>query len=124
MMQRVVGHLVNFFGLNKPALSAIFRLYEFIAQDLTDTMRFFSQHVDHELKLLAGLIFVSAEITLNLPTHSAVFLGDSSSKGYALAVTEARAGDILTARRHHERWRFLNVEPEFVGREEWSRQRE
>eukprot|EP00972_Heterocapsa_arctica_P102079 15040758-Heterocapsa_arctica.AAC.1 len=70
-----------------------------------------------------GLVFIASELSLDAPHSTAVFCGDSSTKGYALSETSATHHETSAACLFKERWRFKTQEVSFAEPQPFERRR-
>ena len=116
-IQVLIGHLVSFFMLRREALVCITRLYAFVTYHTDNLMRPFTKPIYDELKILQGLVFISATKNLDLLFHPVSFCGDASKLGYSLAAQNLPPLKLRDLARHRERWRFKRVEQSLVDSE-------
>lgn len=102
------GHVVNHFQLLRPALSCLFSTYRFIQASLGRRMMMWTS-VRTELRLVKGLCFLGG-LDWASEFSRDVYLGDSSTFGYALMVTTATKNEVKEAMKCRERWRFIEAE--------------
>jgi len=113
VMEVVNGHLVHFFSLSRAALSAMRHVYGFVDRTESGWRRFDEQTLA-ELNLIKGLVFVSAEVSLDQPPCAVALVGDASLQGYSLLLTDVTAEEVEEVARYREKWRFR--EEEVTGR--------
>ena len=104
-MQKVAGHLVHFFTLSRSPLSLLRRIYDFQKLE-AGKMHSLSPQLRRELRVAQGLLCVAHQVDLAWQPCTAAFLGDSSSKGFALSVGSVLPEEVWEAARFSERWRF------------------
>eukprot|EP00972_Heterocapsa_arctica_P025643 3772789-Heterocapsa_arctica.AAC.1 len=83
MLEKVAGHLVNYFVLHRPGLASMRHIYTFCERNRGQEFVKFSQSLIHEFNVIRGLVFVTAERDLATPHAGFALCGDSSMKGYA-----------------------------------------
>ena len=105
-----LGHVVNHFQLLRPAMACLHSCYRFVQAALGRRMLVWNS-VRTEMRLVTGLIFLGG-IDWASEFSTEVYLGDSSTYGYALMSTIANREDVREAMRHEERWRFIEAEDE------------
>ena len=103
-----LGHVVHHFQLCRPAMSAVHSCYRFVSAALGKRMEVWPS-VRFEMRIVFGLIF-QGFADLALPYSEVAYLGDSSTYGYSLMVTECSEKESKKAMRSQERWRFLEAE--------------
>ncbi|CAK0870936.1 unnamed protein product [Prorocentrum cordatum] len=100
-----IGHVVHLFMLNRPALSCLWAVYQFIQHALERRCRVWGS-VRQEIKVILGLVFL-CQRDLSAPRLRMAYCSDSSDLGYCLAVTSASDAELREAAAYHERWRFI-----------------
>ena len=108
MLRTWAGHVVNHFQLLKPAMSCLFSTYRFIQANLGRRAMMWTA-VRTELRLVKGLIFLGG-VDWTSEFSSDVYLGDSSTFGYALMITKASREEVKEAMKSKERWRFIEAD--------------
>ncbi|CAK0811644.1 unnamed protein product [Prorocentrum cordatum] len=108
VMRIILGHLVNFFMLSRPALSVLSRLYVFSTENLGRYRRF-DGHVRGELVTCRGLL---ALVRSRLRPHHypVAFCSDASTRGYAIHSGQIDPHLLYDVCRWRERWRFAVAE--------------
>ncbi|CAK0838390.1 unnamed protein product [Prorocentrum cordatum] len=108
VMRIILGHLVNFFMLSRPALSVLSQLYVFSTENLGRYRRF-DGHVRGELVTCRGLLaLVRSRLR---PRHYPVaFCSDASTRGYAIHSGQIDPHLLYDVCRWRERWRFTVAE--------------
>lgn len=103
-MRRIVGHLVWYFGVIRPALACFRACYDFYVLDL-ESPRKIPDAVKSELAVARGLVFLAvADLAPNLAPFA--LMSDSSSKGYSVHATNIAADEIKPLIAAPERARF------------------
>ncbi|CAK0829145.1 unnamed protein product, partial [Prorocentrum cordatum] len=108
VMRIILGHLVNFFMLSRPALSVLSRLCVFSTENLGRYRRF-DGHVRGELVTCRGLL---ALVRSRLRPHHypVAFCSDASTRGYAIHSGQIDPQLLYDVCRWRERWRFAVAE--------------
>ncbi|CAK0801704.1 unnamed protein product, partial [Prorocentrum cordatum] len=108
VMRIILGHLVNFFMLSRPALSVLSQLYVFSTENLGRYRRF-DGHVRGELVTCRGLL---ALVRSRLRPHHypVAFCSDASTRGYAIHSGQIDPHLLYDVCRWRERWRFAVAE--------------
>ena len=103
-MRRIVGHLVSYFGVIRPALACFRACYDFYTLDF-EALRKIPKLVKTELAVARGLVFFAAA---DLAPRVAPFalMSDSSAKGYAVHATNVTTNEIKPLIAAPERARF------------------
>ena len=109
----VIGHLVHYFTLFRPALSVLHHSYKFVYEHLDGRSHSLPGRVKRELRMAVGLIF-QIKVDLSAPYADHIYCGDSSTYGYCFQSTPSTAEEQRHLFRYHERWRFVQLE-EGVG---------
>eukprot|EP00438_Fugacium_kawagutii_P013878 Skav219717 [mRNA] locus=scaffold301:32634:35210:+ [translate_table: standard] len=104
-----LGHVIHHFQLCRPAMSALHSCYRFVEASLGKRMEVWPS-VRFEMRLVLGLIF-QGQADLALPYSKVAYVGDSSTYGYSLMMTECSEDEVKQAMKSHERWRFMEAEP-------------
>ena len=100
----VAGHLVHHLSLQRPLLSVLCHIYDFVGK-ATDEIRPLPPELIGELKTCQGLCFVCESDLSNRHLNFAF----CSDEGYALLETSAARGELLRCTEWKERWRFVPV---------------
>ncbi|CAK0822447.1 unnamed protein product, partial [Prorocentrum cordatum] len=108
VMRIILGHLVNFFMLSRPALSVLSQLYVFSTENLGRYRRF-DGHVRGELVTCRGLL---ALVRSRLRPHHypVAFCSDASTRGCAIHSGQIDPHLLYDVCRWRERWRFTVAE--------------
>ena len=113
ILQIWTGHFTSLCAVAPFGLSILNHVYRFIKVALGKRTTVWSS-VRAEMKSAAALVWLCWK-RLDAPLLRSVEVGDSSSYGYALMVTEAPRELIAQAIRVHEKWRFVSM-PESLKR--------
>ncbi|CAK0844899.1 unnamed protein product [Prorocentrum cordatum] len=100
-----IGHVVHLFMLNRPALSCLWTVYQFILHALDRRCRVWGS-LRQEIKVIMGLVFL-CQRDLGASRLRMAYCSDSSDLGYCLAVTSASDAELREAAAYHERWLFV-----------------
>ena len=103
-----LGHVIHHFQLQRPAMSSIHACYRFVQAALSKRIEVWPS-VRFEMRLVLGLIFLG-KIDWTSPFATDVYIGDSSTYGYSLMITEACTDEVKEAMKFQERWRFIEAE--------------
>ena len=107
-MKRIVGHLVSYLGVIRPALACSRACYDFHVKDL-EAPRKIPDAVRSELAVARGLVFLAvADLAPNIAPFA--LISDSSAKGYAVHTTSITADEIKPLIAAPERSRFTTRE--------------
>ena len=118
VLRVIIGHLVNFFMLLRPALSLLDVCYVFIETYL-DEERILFPTVNTELRHCRSLIFL-AEVHMGAAWSNIAFCSDasggsdSSEGGFCLMQTLISGGEAVECGRYRERWRFKEEEEDSI----------
>ena len=102
-----LGHAVHLCSLARPLLSVLSQVYSFVFEHRLGSAILW-RGVRREMWMMHNLVFL-AEVRLDQPYNPEVYLGDSSSYGYALMSTLADGNEIEEEFRWRERWRLVTA---------------
>ena len=113
-IRALVGHLVSYFQLARPALSVVRSLYNFFQYPDLQEMGVLPNECLDEMRVAQGLLFL-AEADLSSPACNIAYVSDASMKGFALLETDVTSAEVFSITAHRDRNRF-RVKEKFVER--------
>ncbi|CAK0806818.1 unnamed protein product, partial [Prorocentrum cordatum] len=108
-VRRLLGHIVHYFSIMRPALSVLGECYAYLESGPMEGVSRLPPSVVTELRCAAGLVFLG-QVDLRRPPAPVSFTTDSSMLGYAVCEAELFGHEVLGASRWRERQRFKEVE--------------
>jgi hypothetical protein len=106
-LRKVLGHLVDLFIVRRECLCCLLQVYRFVGGGGKTVQRLPRAVVD-ELWCCRALLPLAFQ-DLRRDAHPRVYCSDSSTKGYALHVTQSSPCEFWAAAKWKERWRFKDV---------------
>ena len=103
-----LGHVVNAFCLIRPALSVLFRCYQFV-RAYPDRRAPLWTSVRAEIRAASHLVFL-ASVDVSAKVFRRAYGGDASLGGFAFGYRDLDPAAGREFCRYHERWRFLDAE--------------
>ncbi|CAK0862369.1 unnamed protein product, partial [Prorocentrum cordatum] len=105
----LLGHIVHYFSIMRPALSALGESYAYLESGPMEGVSRLPSSVLTELRCAAGLAFFG-QVDLRRPPAPVSYTADSSMLGCAVCEAELLGHEVLDASRWRERQRFSEVE--------------
>ncbi|CAK0847888.1 unnamed protein product, partial [Prorocentrum cordatum] len=108
-VRRLLGHIVHYFSIMRPALSVLGESYAYLESGPMEGVSRLPWSVLTELRCAAGLVLLG-QVDLRRPPAPVSFTADSSMLGHAVCAAELLGHEVLDASRWRERQRFSEVE--------------
>ncbi|CAK0850565.1 unnamed protein product, partial [Prorocentrum cordatum] len=108
-LSRIIGHLVDHFSARRELLSCLRSVYQFVGDGLGPP-RALDNAAAVELRVAQGLLALAVS-ELGRGIVTVAHCSDSSTRGFALHITDTDPREAWAAAQYHERWRFKEADP-------------